>query len=192
MRITGGAAKGRRIGFKGSFSQKGRAGELRPTSSKVREAVFDILRDRITGSSFLDLYAGTGAVGIEALSRGAVKALFVESSRTRARMIDSLLLRYGLEGHAAVVSARAEDFVRNGTPNRYVSDIIFLDPPYVSDELQRVLPLIGDGHLLNSGGIVLAEHSSKLVLPEGMGILKKTRHYRYGDTALTLYRMEES
>jgi 16S rRNA (guanine966-N2)-methyltransferase len=192
MRITGGTAKGRRIGFKRSFSQKDGAGELRPTSSKVREAVFDILRDRIRGSSFLDLYAGTGAVGIEALSRGAVKAVFVESSRVRARMIDSLLSRYGLEGRAVVVSARAEDFVRNGTPNGYVSDIIFLDPPYVSDEFLRVLPLIGEGHLLNSGGIVLAEHSSKMILPEGMGMLKKTRHYKYGDTALTLYRMEES
>jgi 16S rRNA (guanine966-N2)-methyltransferase len=192
MRITGGAAKGRRIGFKKSFSQKDRDGELRPTSSKVREAVFDILCDRISGSSFLDIYAGTGAVGIEALSRGAARVVFVESSRTRTRMIDSLLLRYGLKGHAVVVSARAVDFVRNGTPNGYVSDIIFLDPPYGSDELQRVLPLIGEGHILNSGGIVLAEHSSKLLLPKGVGILKKTRHYRYGDTALTLYRMEES
>ncbi len=192
MRITGGAAKGRRIGFKESFSQKDRAGELRPTSSKVREAVFDILRDRIGGSSFLDLYAGTGAVGIEALSRGAARVVFVESSRTRARMIYSLLLRHGLEGRAVVVSARAEDFIRKGTPNGYVSDIIFLDPPYVSDELKRVLPLIGEGHLLGYGGIVLAEHSSKLVLPECIGIMKKTRHYRYGDTALTLYRMEEA
>jgi len=192
MRITGGTEKGRKIGFKRYFSQKGRAVELRPTSSKVREAVFDILYDRITGSSFLDLYAGTGAVGIEALSRGSARVVFVESRRARARMIDSLLLRYGLEGRAVVVSARAEDFVRNGTPNGYVSDIIFLDPPYDSDELQRVLPLIGGGRLLNFGGTVLAEHSSKLVLPEGMGILKKTRHYRYGDTTLTLYKMEES
>ena len=91
-----------------------------------------------------------------------------------------------------VVIARAEDFVRNGTLNGYVSDIIFLDPPYVSDELKRVLPLIGEGHVLSYGGIVLAEHSSRLVLPECIGIMKKTRHYRYGDTALTLYKMEES
>lgn len=192
MRITGGTAKGRRIGSKGSFSKREGTSELRPTSSKVREAIFDILRDRIMGSSFLDLYAGTGAVGMEALSRGAAKAVFVESSRARADMIDSLLARYGLKEHAIVVRSRAEDFIRKGPVSDHLCDIVFLDPPYISNELERALHLIGEGHLLNAGGIVVAEHSSKLALPEGIGVLRKTKDYKYGDSTLTRYRMEES
>src|SRR3990170_603 len=87
MRISGGIAKGRRIGFKKAFSKKDEGDELRPTSSKVREALFDIIRNKLPGASFLDLYAGTGGIGIEALSRGAAKVVFVESNTLRIRMI---------------------------------------------------------------------------------------------------------
>jgi 16S rRNA (guanine966-N2)-methyltransferase len=192
MRITGGTAKGRRIGYGMSFSKEEGTGELRPTSSKVREAIFDILRDRITGSLFVDLYAGTGAVGMEALSRGAAKAVFVESSRARADMIDSLLARYGLKGHSIVVNSRAEDFIREGPVSDSPCDIVFLDPPYISDEIESALHLLGEVDLLSAGGILVAEHSSRLALPEGIGALRKTKDYRYGDTTLTTYRMEES
>jgi 16S rRNA (guanine966-N2)-methyltransferase len=197
MRISGGIAKGRKIGVKKAFAQKGEAGELRPTSAKVRQAIFNIIGDRIIDSVFLDLYAGTGAVGIEALSRGAKKTVFVDDNSLRISIIKKLLEKFGLKDMARVVKDRASNFIKK---TESVFDIIFVDPPYASGELDMVLPLIDEKGILGDNGIVIAEHPSKKTPPftspldkggiRGVGSLRLIKTYKYGDTSLSLYKKD--
>ncbi|MGD0883579.1 MAG: 16S rRNA (guanine(966)-N(2))-methyltransferase RsmD [Thermodesulfovibrionales bacterium] len=192
MRISGGVAKGRRVGSKKAFIQKSEEEELRPTSSKVREAIFDILQEQIRDASFLDLYAGTGAVGFEALSRGATRVDFVETSPLRVRIINHFLSEFNFKERSRVIREKVHDFIKKTTPRGDSYDVIFLDPPYFSDELLRVLSLLGEGGIARDGGIVIAEHFYKTVLPDTMNGLRKRRTYNYGDTSLSLYRLEVS
>jgi 16S rRNA (guanine(966)-N(2))-methyltransferase RsmD len=193
MRISGGLVKGRRTATKKSLLatryslQEG----FRPTSSKVREALFDIIRDRIKGSSFVDLYAGTGTVGLEALSRGADKAIFVEPSVSRIRAVKENAERFGFHERAVVVKGRAYEFLREASNEKQSFDIFFLDPPYYSDEIMKTLPMIGEGRLLNEGSVVIVEHFFKRKLPDVAGELKILKSYRYGDTMLTFYRRKD-
>lgn len=190
MRISGGVAKGRNIGTKKAISKKVEDSELRPTSSKVREALFDIIRDKVSEASFLDLYAGTGAVGIEALSRGARNAVFVESDLLRAKLINNLLMEFSLKDKAKVVKMSACDFILGEGRRGHKYDIVFVDPPYHSEELMKILPLIGRGDILEAAGIVVVEHFSKITLPDIIGDIVSVKHYKYGDTTLSLYRLE--
>src|SRR5208337_1545940 len=112
MRISGGTAKGRKVGIKKAFLRREDGEELRPTPAKVRAAVFNILAGRIEGSVFLDLYAGTGAVGIEALSRGSGRVVFVEENHLRANIIKEFVDRFGFGEKAVVVRARVRDFLK--------------------------------------------------------------------------------
>ena len=189
MRISGGIAKGRRTATKKLLSKTLKAKRLRPTSSKVREALFDILRDRIYEVVFVDLYAGTGTVGLEALSRGAKKVVFVEQSSFSVRMIKKIVTELGFRERAEIIRNKAYDFI-----NRYSGkevDIFFVDPPYQSNEIDMVLPLLGKKGFLNEKGVVIVEHFSKKRVPEKAGNLIKSRSYSYGDTRLTLYRKVE-
>ncbi len=187
MRISAGTAKGRRIGYRRAFAKGVEGTELRPTSSKVREALFDIIRDRIRGTVFLDLYAGTGGVGIEALSRGASKVVFVESDRLRLKAIRRLLEEFGFLDKAVAVNSDGCDFVRKEAGRAVRYGVVFLDPPYQSDELTKVLPLVGEGGILEENGVVIAEHFFKTALPETVKKLRRIRSYKYGDTVLTIY-----
>lgn len=185
MRISGGSAKGRKIIFKKSFLQKG-SDELRPTSAKVRKAIFDIIGDNIVDSVFLDLYAGTGAVGIEALSRNAKEVIFVDNSLNRVKIIREILQRYGFKERAMVIKDVARNFLKK---TEIVFDIIFLDPPYDSNELEVVLPIISSSDILREKGIVIAEHSSKKQPSSLKGLILK-KSYRYGDTTLSVFRKD--
>jgi len=187
MRISGGLAKGRRVATKRLFSKSPRDEELRPTSSKVREALFDILRDKIEGASFVDLYAGTGIVGLESLSRGAGKAVFVEPNRLRAKAIQENAVKFGFSTKVTVVERKAHEFLRKVSVEKKRFDIFFVDPPYFSEEIMKTLPLIGEKELLSDKGTVIVEHFFKNKLPESVGDLKMIRSYRYGDTMLTIY-----
>ena len=184
MRISSGELKGRRVSSRAAFAKRPGGHELRPTSAKVREALFDIMRSDVEGSSFLDLYAGTGAVGIEALSRGASEVTFVEENRVRCRSIGEAVARFGLGGRGVVECRRAQDFLRRSGASY---DIIFADPPYASDELMNILPLVAEFDLLKPGGCLVIEHPSRLA-PGGDGTLQCVKRYRYGDTMLSLYR----
>lgn len=188
VRISGGTAKGRKILYKkASFSARDEE-RLRPTSSKVREAIFDILRERIEGATFVDLYAGTGGVGMEALSRGAECVVFVETNLLRRRIIEQLIKEFGFKDRAKVIRSRAYDFIEREAKKKSSFDIIFLDPPYQSEEIMNVLPLIGRTGVLKEGGLIIAEHFSKKILPDKINGLIMVRSYRYGDTSLTLYK----
>lgn len=191
MRISGGQLKGRKIASQKVFSKKKNGDELRPTSSKVREALFDILKSKMDGATFLDLFAGTGTVGFEALSRGASSTCFVEGDHFRSRAIRDFITRIGLDDRAVVYTMRALDFLKNAAKKRMTFDIIFADPPYASDETGKILPVIDESPLLNEGGCIIVEHSSKSAMHDGLVSLKFIKNYRYGDTMLTLYRKEK-
>lgn len=187
MRISGGIAKGRRTAPQKILKKSAKGERLRPTSAKVREAVFDILRDRIESANFLDLYAGTGTVGLEALSRGAQKAIFIEPDDLRYRIIRKSVDEFGFPDRACVIKGKAEEFVKKHAGGEKV-DIVFVDPPYQSDEVDNILPLIGKQDILSDGGTVIVEHFFKRKLPDKPGNLIFVKNYRYGDTMLTFFR----
>jgi len=189
MRISGGTAKGRRTASKDFFTKTSAGERVRPTSSKVREALFDIVRNRIEGARFVDLYAGTGTVGLEALSRGAGYAFFVEPNELLVVMIKKALQNIGFLDKAAVLKGRAEEFLLKAVFKNERFDIFFIDPPYQSSEIETVLPLIGEKGLLSENGLVIVEHFFKKHLPGKAGSLTINRTYRYGDTMLTMYKV---
>jgi 16S rRNA (guanine(966)-N(2))-methyltransferase RsmD len=161
---------------------------LRPTSSKVREAIFDILRSKVNNASFVDLYAGTGTVGLEALSRGALKAVFVEPDEYLAEEIRKVVEKLGLHEKAAVVKCRADQFLKKSLNEGESFDIFFIDPPYHSNETEKIMPVMGTKGVVDENGIVVVEHFFKKEMPETEGNLKKEKSYRYGDTMLTFYK----
>jgi len=191
MKISGGTVKGRRTATKRLLIKNSEGERLRPTSSKVREALFDILRNKIEGASFVDLYAGTGTVGLEALSRGAGRSAFVEPDELRIRTIKNNVLEIGFLEQALVIKGRAYEFLQKASAENESYDIFFIDPPYDSEEIEKVLPLLGEEGLVSEDGVVIVEHFFKRHVPEKAGRLKMKRSYRYGDTMLTLYRKVE-
>jgi 16S rRNA (guanine(966)-N(2))-methyltransferase RsmD len=191
MRISAGELKGRKIGAKKLFAKRAGGNDLRPTSAKVREAIFDILRGEVEGASFLDLYAGMGTVGMEALSRGAGKVVFVESVRPRAKAIGEMIEKIGLHNRAEIHCEQAEAFLKRASRAGETFDIIFADPPYASDEIAKMLPLIDEYGILDAQGAVLCEHATKLKVPDAAGTLILKKQYRYGDTMLALYRKND-
>lgn len=183
MRITAGSAKGRKVRVSG-LSRKS---SLRPSSSKVREALFDIIGPEIEGARFLDLYAGTGAVGIEALSRGARRAVFVEADHVRAGLIRRTIEEFGFAGQSMICKMPAVSYLQKALETGETFALIFADPPYRSGELEVLLPLLGAGGLLAGDGMLLLEHSSRVKLPKFPEGLKLKKRYRYGDSAVTTF-----
>ena len=180
LRLTGGEARGRRLKV-----PRGRL--IRPTADRVREALFGILGARVPGGRFLDVYAGTGAVGCEALSRGAARVVFVERDRRALDLIEENLKVGPWVGVGEIVAGNAVRCLRDLDRWRDRFDVIFLDPPYDETTLPEVLLLAA--RLLLSGGALVVEHRSSRAIdaPAGAGVLA-FRSYRYGDTTLTVGR----
>lgn len=175
MRVITGTARGRKLKTLEGL-------EVRPTTDMVKEAVFSIIQFRVPCASFLDVFAGCGQIGIEALSRGATKAVFVDSSRQSQEVIKENLNTTGLMKQARVIADDAVSFLAHAA-DRY--DIVFLDPPYDGGFAERVLPLLE--RVLAPGGIVLYEHRLQEQLPEQAGGLVLKKNYRYGKIAVTTY-----
>lgn len=180
MKVVSGISRGRRL--------KGSKAGIRPTSEKVKEALFDILGERVKGSIFLDLYAGSGGIGIEAISRGAKKVIFVESVPSLRRVIRENVSSLGLGEKADVVGQDAGRFLNNAMKKTERFDIIFLDPPYHTGEMDRIIKILSKGDVLNEDGVLVAEHFKKKTLPEEAGRLRLLKEYRYGDTVLSLFK----
>ncbi|MBI4697339.1 MAG: 16S rRNA (guanine(966)-N(2))-methyltransferase RsmD [Nitrospirae bacterium] len=161
--------------------------ELRPTSGKVREAIFNILRERVENAFFLDLYAGTGAIGTDALKHGASNVVFVESRRDYADYINQIINKSGLKERTSVVTKKVLPFIEWAEANELSFDIIFLDPPYHTDEIIHTMSAVGRSHILRENGIVIAEHFSKKQLPAKFDRIRKVKDYKYGDTVLSFY-----
>jgi 16S rRNA (guanine(966)-N(2))-methyltransferase RsmD len=153
--------------------------DVRPTPDRLREALFNVLAPQIEGVTFADVFAGTGAVGIEALSRGASRAIFVEQNRDAISVIRANLKSLALEGRGQIVQARA----RAALP-ALRADIVFLDPPYRLDrEYATALESLG----ARPPGLVIVQHDIHLALPETAGMLHRTRELRQSDNVLSFY-----
>lgn len=178
MRVITGKARG--------VSLKTPDGMLtRPTADKVKEALFSIIQFEIPGATVLDLFGGTGQLGIEALSRGAERAVFVDAREDACKLIRENLKRTRLESQARVLRS---DYLAYLGQCREAFDIIFLDPPYAEVFLEKALNRITEIDILHSGGIIVAERPLGKELPWELAGYMRSRDYKYGKTLLTIYR----
>jgi 16S rRNA (guanine(966)-N(2))-methyltransferase RsmD len=179
MRVIAGEFRSRRL-------QSMPGEEVRPTPDRLREALFNILGASTEGTVFVDAYAGTGAVGIEALSRGARQAVFIEKNRKAVNLIQSNLASLGIESRARVIAGSAALCLGGDALH---ADIVFLDPPYPKErEYQAALDALGAA----PPGLVVVQHSKRLELEEGYGALRRARTVKQGDNALSFFRPIES
>jgi len=179
IRIVAGSLRGRKI----EVPDRG----VRPTSDRTREAIFDVLGPAaVTDARVLDLYAGTGALGIEALSRGAIEASFVEGSRVVARALRENLARLGLAARARVIES---DLALPARPPGVEGpfDLVFLDPPYAGDAGMRWLTLLGAGPWPERGGLVVYERKKGGTAPQPPGLTVAVER-TYSETTITFYR----
>lgn len=180
MRIVGGSRRGMRLN-----SVPGTT--TRPTGDMVKEALFNMLGDRMPDGTVLDLFAGSGALGIEALSRGAARAVFVEKDRRAAKVLRENVRRVGFESKSRIVIGDVfillERSHRLGGP----FDLIFADPPYRKQLATETVGAVGTAKLLAEGGLLIVEHDPQEELPSRGENIKQIRSRRYGNTTLTFY-----
>ena len=180
MRVVSGKAKG--------ISLKTPDGILtRPTADRVKEAMFSIIQFDIPGARVLDLFGGTGQLGIEAISRGAKNAVFVDSREDACRLIRENLKRANMLSEGTVVRS---DYLAYLTRCKDSFDIVLLDPPYAEEFLENSLKLITEIDILQSGGIIIAERPLGKELPWEFSGYSRSRDYKYGKTLLTVYRKD--
>ena len=159
--------------------------QTRPTTDRVKEAMFSIIQFEIPGAAVLDLFGGTGQLGIEALSRGARSATFVDAGEAACRLIRENLKRTHLEQQGRVIRSDYLEYLRRC---RETYQIIFLDPPYAEVFLENALKCITEIDILQSGGIIVAERPLGKELPWEFEGYSRSRDYKYGNTLLTVYR----
>jgi 16S rRNA (guanine(966)-N(2))-methyltransferase RsmD len=163
--------------------------QTRPTSDRLRETLFNVLGPSVKGSIWIDLFAGSGAVGIEALSRGARTVYFVESSSRAARAIRSNLASLGVKDGCEVVEREANSALRLLESHAPAFDFCFLDPPYrKQDDYEQVLTFLSRSRLLKAESLIIAEHDKHFDLGEAFGALRRYRKLRQGDAVLSFYR----
>jgi 16S rRNA (guanine966-N2)-methyltransferase len=184
MQITGGRFRG--IQLRSTPSQK-----VRPTARRVRERLFWLLAKRIEGARFIDLCAGSGVVGIEALSRGAAHATFIDRSALACAFVQMNLDACDVpREQSAVVVSSAFKFLRESIERGHTPwDIAFFDPPYATDYLP-VLAAFGTGTILNDDGLLVVEHHHKNELKDAVGHLRRWRILKQGDSALSFFEQE--
>jgi len=185
MKVTGGMSKGRLLASIKSLN-------IRPTSSKVREAIFNLLGQDITDLKVLDLFAGTGSLGIEALSRGALWALFIDNSYLSIKTIKKNLRLCGFESSGVVLKrdimrglSFEHRFFRKGV------DLVFIDPPYGKDYIPPILKRLSEGEILASSAIVVAESLKDDKLPVRVEKLCLFDTRIYGETKIDMYNRED-
>ncbi len=191
MRITGGTAGGHHL-----FTPKSGNRAIRPTSDRTREALFSILASRVAGSTVLDLYAGTGSLGIETLSRGADLAVFVDQSRQALELIHSNLIHCFPAPRASLFrfNLTRPDVIqrlKSKLPPELLFDIVFLDPPYEKKLAEKTLQMVEEAGIVRNGGLIIVEERKDEQLPENHGCLELIDQRRYGETGLWLYRQAD-
>ncbi|WP_044973795.1 16S rRNA (guanine(966)-N(2))-methyltransferase RsmD [Ruminococcus sp. HUN007] len=175
MRIIAGTARGRKLRtLEGS--------DVRPTTDKVKEAMFSAIQFQIPGASVLDLFGGSGQLGIEALSRGAEKAVFVDRAKASVNIITENIETAGFTDRSRVVFMDSLDFLKS---DRNTYDLAFLDPPYHMGILEKALPLLAER--MNEGGRIMCEHEQRLELPEKIGPLVLKKKYKYGKIEISQF-----
>ena len=181
MRVIAGKARGVQLKTPDGMN-------TRPTADRVKEALFSIIQFDIPGLNVLDLFAGTGQLGIEALSRGASSAVFVDASNEACNLIKENLKRTKLQADAQVIKGEFTQYLRNC---RQKFGIIFLDPPYSEDFLEKSLKLITEIDILQSGGIIVTERPLGKPLSGGLSGYSRSKDYKYGKVILTIFRKNE-
>ena len=180
MRVITGSARGRRL-------KELEGMETRPTTGKVKESIFSILQFDIEGRRVLDLFAGTGQLGIEALSRGAKRAVFVDHQQKACELIKENLRRTKFTAQASVVRGDYLEYLKR-TKEKF--DIILLDPPYAEIFLENALNCIAEIDILRDNGIIVTERPLEKALDVQMPGFTRSRDYKYGKTLITLYRRQ--
>lgn len=185
MRVISGTARGRPLrAVPGSAT--------RPTADKVKEALFSMIGPYFEGGTALDLYAGSGGLGIEALSRGMDRAVFVDVNKASVDVIRANLQKAGLMQQAEVYRSDARQALKALHKRGAVFDLVFLDPPYRMKNMDRIMTSLEQTGLVRPGTIVVIEHEADHAYPERIGAFRQTRRAVYGDTALSLYTCEEA
>lgn len=179
MRVITGKARGRRL-------QALEGVDVRPTTDRVKEAMFSIIQFELEGRRVLDLFAGSGQLGIEALSRDAHCATFVDQNRKSIAVIEENLKSTGLDKNTIVKNSDALSFL---TTTKDVFDIAFLDPPYHNNYIDRVLPLLCER--MSQGGVIVCESQLDEDLPQEAGDFRIYKEYRHGKIKITIYRNSE-
>lgn len=179
MRVITGLARGKKL-----MTLEGT--DVRPTSDMVKEAIFSIVQFEVSGAKVLDLFAGSGQLGIEALSRGASLAVFVDSNPESVKVVRENLKNTGLATNSRVVAMDSFAYL-GGCKDKF--DIVFIDPPYSKDIINQILPKVVEK--MNENGIIVCEHDKKDELEEEFGNFCKFRTYNYGRIALTTYRKRD-
>lgn len=175
MRVITGSAKGRKlIALEGN--------DVRPTTDRVKEGMFSAIQFEIEGASVLDLFSGSGQLGIEALSRGAKSVVFVDNSKKSLDTVKANLETTGFVDRSEILNMNCLDYVKI---NDRKFDFIFLDPPYNKGILTEILPFLGK--MLNENGKILCEHEQNLILSEEINGLRLKKTYKYGKIKVSLY-----
>jgi 16S rRNA (guanine966-N2)-methyltransferase len=177
MRVISGQAKGRRL-------EEPEGHRIRPTTDMVKESVFNIIQFDIEGRRILDLFAGTGQLGIEALSRGAGSAVFVDESLDAVKLVKGNLKKMDFQQPVSVVRGDALSFLQSSKEH---FDVIFLDPPYDTKLIDKSIQKIIEIDILNENGIIICETTAERAMPEVLPPYRKAKEYRYGKIKITLY-----
>ena len=179
MRVITGSARGRKLKTPENY-------DIRPTTDNVKESVFNIIQFDVEGRRVLDLFAGTGQLGIECLSRGAAQAVFTDQDRKAVQIVKDNLKTCGLQG--TVLQTDAISYLRGCGK----FDLIFIDPPYDSDLYEPVLEIINSVDILSDGGIMICEARRERQLPEMQAPYRKRREYVYGKVKIAIYDREST
>ncbi len=180
MRIGSGRFRGRKL-----HAPKGQ--ETRPTGARLKKSLFDVLAAELESARVLDLFAGAGALGLEALSRGAAEAVFVDKGRRAGEAIEKNIDELDVGGSAELRLQSVRSALSKLAEEDRQFDIVFADPPYRSDELEKLLRALGETSLVAEDGLVVVEHHHKLELQERYGALELVRRLKAGESCFTLY-----
>lgn len=180
MRVISGEFRGRNL-------EQLEGMEIRPTSDRVKESLFNILGTRLMNCTFLDLFAGTGGIGIEAYSRGAAKVVFIDESAKSIKILKSNLDKLRISDNIEVYNTDYLNAINKLAYDNKKFDIIFIDPPYLKGYERNALAQIAECKMLTDEGIIIVEHDLKDKMPENIGDLKLARQKKYGNTMLSFY-----
>lgn len=182
MKIIGGEFRGRQIDMP-------RGVDIRPTPDRVREAIFNIIRERISGASVLDLFAGSGALGIEAVSRGAASLFAVDINRKCVSTIRKNIRSLSADAGRRIDIRQADALktIKKLSDSKIRFDLVFLDPPYYSEWVKKCLISLSNYDILKHSSLVICEHFKKDAVPEEIRVFKTRAQKRYGDTVVSIY-----
>ncbi|MBC1434617.1 16S rRNA (guanine(966)-N(2))-methyltransferase RsmD [Paenilisteria rocourtiae] len=163
----------------------------RPTTDKIKESLFSIIGPFFDGEKVLDLFAGSGGLGIEALSRGASECVFIDQAQAAIKTVHLNVAACHLEEQAHIFRNEAKRALKVLAKNEWVFDLVFLDPPYKKQQLEQLMMSLSEHELVADGALVICEHDTDAMLPDIVAAFKKTREERYGITVLSIFEYEK-